>query len=547
MASVFKRERDKGRKGSSYYISYQDANGRRRSVKGCPDKAASEALARKLESESELRRRGVIDARDDAFAEHERKPLVDHIEDYHNYLEARGSSKDHAPTVRARATKIIELGRMARISDITPSRFQSALAAVRANGAALRTVHHYTRQFKGFSRWLVKDGRARFDPVAYVSPINPDPDRRRERRSLSGVELGRIVRAAESGATRYGLSGPDRAMLYRIAMGTGFRRGELASLTPRSFRLDENPPVVTVAAGYSKRRREDVQPIRPELADVLRPWLASRPADAPLFGKLTPNTADMLRVDLATAGVPYADDSGHVADFHALRHSFISALAMSGASVKAVQSLARHSTPTLTFGVYAHAGLFDLAGALDGLPEVESAARPAALSATGTDSVTPECHALPSLCHREPFGTRRRSSRSVAKPQAAAPMIVEREPDRNPFGDNGNGADCRALSDSAVMAGVDGNRTHRGHVSMPPTGFEDQSKTGEILCPSRGCDKLPSLAIALPPPPRMAADPDLAAIAEAWPNLPDAIREAISGLARSGAAKRPSGRGRRAD
>ncbi len=168
-------------------------------------------------------------------------------------------------------------------------------------------------------------------------------------RALSADELGRIVRAAEAGDERFGLSGPDRAKLYRVAMGTRFRRGELASLTPRSFRLDKNPQVVTVAAGYSKRRREDAQPIRPELAESLRPWLAASPADSPLFGRLTPNTADMLRIDLA-AGIPYADDDGRVGDFHALRHSFVSALAMSGASVKAVQTLSRHSTPTLTFG-----------------------------------------------------------------------------------------------------------------------------------------------------------------------------------------------------
>ena len=57
-----------------------------------------------------------------------------------------------------------------------------------------------------------------------------------------------------------------------------------------------------------------------------------------------------------------------MADFHALRHSFITALAMSKAPVKVIQSLARHSTPTLTLGVYAHVGLFDQTAALDALP-----------------------------------------------------------------------------------------------------------------------------------------------------------------------------------
>ena len=57
MASVFKRTRDRKRPGSSWYIAYADENGIRRTVKGCPDKAVTEALARRLESEAELRRR----------------------------------------------------------------------------------------------------------------------------------------------------------------------------------------------------------------------------------------------------------------------------------------------------------------------------------------------------------------------------------------------------------------------------------------------------------------------------------------------------------
>ena len=66
-----------------------------------------------------------------------------------------------------------------------------------------------------------------------------------------------------------------------------------------------------------------------------------------------------------------------MADFHALRHSYITALAMSNAPVKVVQSLARHSTPTLTLGIYAHVGLYDQTAALDALPDL-TADRPRA-------------------------------------------------------------------------------------------------------------------------------------------------------------------------
>ena len=48
-------------------------------------------------------------------------------------------------------------------------------------------------------------------------------------------------------------------------------------------------------------------------------------------------------------------------------------------------TLARHSTVQLTLGRYAHADLYDLAGAVDGLPSLlPEGHKPEALAATGT-------------------------------------------------------------------------------------------------------------------------------------------------------------------
>ena len=44
---------------------------------------------------------------------------------------------------------------------------------------------------------------------------------------------------------------------------------------------------------------------------------------------------------LERAEIDYMDDGGRVADFHALLHSFISALATGGVAPKIAQSLAR--------------------------------------------------------------------------------------------------------------------------------------------------------------------------------------------------------------
>jgi hypothetical protein len=187
-----------------------------------------------------------------------------------------------------------------------------------------------------------------------------------------------------------------------VALGTGFRAGELRSLTPESFHLDPISPSVTVAAAYSKRRRDDIQPIRPALAEALLSWIATKCPATPVFGPLSKHTNLMIRADLERAGLAYRDSSGRVADFHSLRHSFITTLAMSRAPVKVVQSLARHSTPTLTLGTYSHVGLHDQAGALEALPDLTSPpsdSEPTSLAATGTDGATHKKTLAPHLIH----------------------------------------------------------------------------------------------------------------------------------------------------
>jgi len=52
----------------------------------------------------------------------------------------------------------------------------------------------------------------------------------------------------------------------------------------------------------------------------------------------------MIKADLAAAGVPYKDAHDRYADFHALRHTFISNLARAGVHPRNAQALARHST-----------------------------------------------------------------------------------------------------------------------------------------------------------------------------------------------------------
>jgi hypothetical protein len=210
---------------------------------------------------------------------------------------------------------------------------------------------------------------------------------------------------------------------------------ELRSLTWGCLDLQADPPTVTVRAAYSKHRREDTLPLQASTAQMLARWgdeSGTPDAEHPVFGKMArkDSMAKMFRADLgdaraawiAKAGTPterkgreesdhleYRDLAGRVADFHCLRHSFISNLARGGVHPKLAQQLARHSTITLTMDRYSHTVLGELSDALSALPELTTTGREReSEKATGTYDSGPNSLplSLPTRgARREPSGS----------------------------------------------------------------------------------------------------------------------------------------------
>jgi integrase len=179
-------------------------------------------------------------------------------------------------------------------------------------------------------------------------------------------------------------------MMYTLAAWTGFRKGEIGSLTLRSLNLDGDPPTATVAACYSKRRRQETQILHLELVQQLKAWILTKPnlePDTPLFpvsGRVPVGTErkthKMMKLDLDAARkqwleqaptkqerrqreqsdfLAYCDHAGKYADFHSCRHLFITSLERAGVSPKMAQTLARHSDIRLTLQTYTHIELHD--------------------------------------------------------------------------------------------------------------------------------------------------------------------------------------------
>src|ERR1019366_8890115 len=100
---------------------------------------------------------------------------------------------------------------------------------------------------------------------------NAKTDRRHNRRALDEIELGRLLTSASGSASTFeGLTGVDRSMIYMLAMSSGLRASELASVTPSSFALEGVGPTVTVRAAYTKNRIEAEQPLPADVASAFR-------------------------------------------------------------------------------------------------------------------------------------------------------------------------------------------------------------------------------------------------------------------------------------
>jgi len=336
------------------------------------------------------------------------RDLAAHVGDWRGDLEARDCAPRYVQIAVAAVQGFAAAAGIRFLSDLGPDALARHLAGLVSAGRSNRTRNSHLASIRAFCRWAVRLGRLASDPTQHVRTIREEPCL--ERRALSADEVRRLIQGTAAAGPAFGASGPERATIYRLAVESGLRRGELASLTPASFDLDADPPTVTVAAGASKRRRRDVQPMRPELAGVLRPSIEGKARTAKALPVPSGNrAAAMLRADLrrerarwiVEAADPAArrerwrssflavhDADGAVVDFHALRHTAGTLLGQTGAHPKTIQGLMRHSDINLTMGRYCHRVVGLEEAALAELPDFSAAPKKedqaGAVRATGT-------------------------------------------------------------------------------------------------------------------------------------------------------------------
>lgn len=390
---AFKDRSGKTRRSGKWYATFQDLAGRWKRIPGYTDRRLTDKLernARKLVDLRQNRERPDTELAQwlDALPERVRVQLVkvgildenraaagralaDHYQTFKAHLEAKGTTKTHVSGQVARVKAAMK--GCHTLGDLDVETVRRFLASLRARGCSARTVNGHVQAVRQFTAWLQREGILGADPFQHLERTRNDA-KKFQRRALIEEEALRLLTATKKEPTRYGMPGAERSLLYRLCLETGLRRNEVITLERRALNLEVTPSTIWVQSQYAKNRKDAYLPLREETAAALRQHVAKMLPGARVFGMAANHrTADMLREDLAAAKVEAENEDGRL-DFHSLRHSMVTRLARSGVHPKVAQTLARHSTISLTLDCYTHVMQDEQVRAVEALPTLDEGA-----------------------------------------------------------------------------------------------------------------------------------------------------------------------------
>ncbi len=395
----------------TYTAKYRDGQGLLKEVAtGCRDEAAARAVLSDLERRAEKVKGGLLTREEADAIDHQDLPLDRQFETYLVKLQAEGTTSVHRANVRRCLFRIAKDCKFMQLSQLSRDALERWLVAQQKAGMSARTRNIYRAALVAFCNWCLETGRMLTNPFTKVAKADEVADPRRQRRSLTEEELGRLIQAArtrplaEAATVRRGRRkgqpaaslkaktrqrleklGWERALIYKTLVLTGLRRGELASLTIGQLRLDEPTPYLVLKAADEKNRQGATIPVRADLAEDLRNWLVTKSheaLDSPLF-TVPKGLIRILDRDLVAAGIARRvqvgpnkwvidkrDDRGRTVDVHALRHTFGTLLTKGGVMPRTAQAAMRHSDVNLTMNTYTDPKLLDVSAAIAALPEL---------------------------------------------------------------------------------------------------------------------------------------------------------------------------------
>ncbi len=189
-----------------------------------------------------------------------------------------------------------------------------------------QTIRLHYAALNQFGRWCVENGHRDRNPLLGLRK----PSRRTGRVYVRGV----LTKDQAAILCSHEAIPAHRRLVYRTALSTGLRIGELRKLQPEHLKIISDRPCIHLKPKHVKNRFESVIPISEELYKELQNGLELKQ-----FSK----SARRLRQDLELAGLPLRDVEDHPIDFHSLRGTFANNLINEGVPIPTVARLMRHA------------------------------------------------------------------------------------------------------------------------------------------------------------------------------------------------------------
>jgi integrase len=348
----------------AWRFKYRDAQNRIKKGTGWSDKQTTLDHARTLEAEARALRKGEK-AAPPAWLQNRNKPIAEVIAEYLEWGNAKGGrngegwSGVHAGNVRRNLAWWVERLSLYTLADVDLAKVEGALRDLRQHGRdpkhrrkngqdpkrklSAKTAVDYGQAIAALCTWSVTRNYLGASPLASLELCKGESEH--PNRRLTDEEIGRLLT----------LASPKHALWYRVALATGYRQNELRSLKVRN--LDPFGPSLPLAKKFTKNRKDARQPVTRELAAELEALAKGREKDAPLLEIPSKSVmGELVKADFTVAGIkPFVKNEKGVeekATFHSFRVNFINAVIESGADLRTVLDLSRHSSASLSLETY---------------------------------------------------------------------------------------------------------------------------------------------------------------------------------------------------
>lgn len=278
----------------------------------------------------------------------------------HGAKGTRRVSKSSADKDRWNIAAFLKVSGDMKVSDLDASAVRDAFSRLQDAGKGGTYLRGVYVTMRGLFAFALEQGFVTANPMDRVTAPKADT---KPRRALEQPRLSALLRSLD----------PTDRMEFAVLMlaTTGLRRGELCAARFG----DVDGRTLRVRSSKTTTGLRDV-PLGAVTVDAIEARREALNAVSSANGLEVGSDTPLLSDEVGHAPTPHHLGvwwQKHRADYglegwtlHELRHSFISLLSESGASVAAMQALAGHASPQTTLKVYTHAGSREKREAVEG-------------------------------------------------------------------------------------------------------------------------------------------------------------------------------------